>query len=235
MSNKEVYFGDLEKTRILEELSSIPFENRDIEWQKNLLSNIDDAGLASNDPQVIGGPDGFPYFVLNIPEHNKEFQSFVIKHMIPDFILDNGFGIVFNPSKGQPDWVFTHGDLVNYFLRQEFFSESNNWYTQIEDKTQENAELLVGQPSEYILPLQTRNILKKYLGQFTNKEVKILLTNRPSGEEFLQQIVFNLIPGDFESEEHFNGAMQHVGWFLPRHYTYASTAEESFGDHFQVL
>ncbi|BES63438.1 hypothetical protein [Dysgonomonas capnocytophagoides] len=233
--NKEVYYGDLEKTQALDKLFSVPFESRDESWKNTFLENVTDASFACNDPQVISGPDGFPYFVLNMPEPNKEFQCYVIKHMIPDFILDNGLGIVINPVKGQPDWVFTYGELVNYHLRNEFYTESKNWYIQTENRIKEDTQMLIGQPSEYIIPIQTRNILRQYLKQYTSTEVKIVLTNRPEGEEFLQQLTFNLTPSDFPSEDHFNGIMQNIGWFLPRHYTYASTSEETFGDHFMPL
>lgn len=233
--NKEVYYGDLEKTAVLDNLFAVPHEQRDQSWQQSFLSNVDDASFACNDPQVISGPDGFPYFVLNIPEPKKEFQCYVIKHMVPDFILDNGLGVAINPAKGQPDWVFTYGELVNYHLRKEFYTESNNWLVQTEKVVKENTELLVGQPSEYIIPAPTRNILKQYLKQYTNTEAKILLTNRAQGEEYIQQLVFNLTPNDFSSEEHFNGVMQNIGWFLPRHYTFASTSEETFGEHFMPL
>lgn len=233
--SKEVYYGDLEKTALLDNLFLTPHEQRNPEWQTAFLSNIEDASFACSDPQVMSGPDGFPYFVLNTPEPNKEFQCFVVKHMVPDFILENGIGIVVNPSKGQPDWVFTYGELVNYHLRKEFYSESKNWYIQTENQVNGDEQLLVAQPSEYIIPLQTRNIMKQYLKQYTNAEVKILLTNRAEGEEFLQQLVFNLTPSDFQTEENFNGVMQNLGWFLPRHYTYASTTEDAFGEHFMPL
>lgn len=233
--NKEVYYGDLEKTAALDKLFAIPHEQRDNNWQQSFLENVEEASFECNDPQVISGPDGFPYFVLNLPEANKEFQCYVIKHMVPGFILDNGLGVVINPSKGQPDWVFTYGELINYHLRNEFYTDSKNWYVQTENTLKENTEMLIGQPSEYVIPSQTRNILKKYLKQYTDVEVKFLLTNRPEGEEFLQQLVFNLTPSDFQSEEHFNGVMQNLGWFLPRHYTYASTLEDTFGDHFMPL
>lgn len=235
MDNQDVYYGDLEKTKILDGLFDVSLEQRNEDWQKEFLANVDDASFACGDPQVISGPDGFPYFVLNIPEKNKEFQCYVLKKIIPAFIFEHGFGVVFNPSKGQPDWVFTHGELVNYYLRGEFYTKSDNWYVQNQEVIQESEKLLVGQPSEYIIPPSVRDILRKYLAQYTKKEVKLVLTNRPHGEEFLQQIIFNLEPQDFESEEHFRGVMQNIAWFLPRHYTYASTSEITFGDHFQPL
>ncbi|SHG19856.1 hypothetical protein [Dysgonomonas macrotermitis] len=235
MSDKEVYYGDLEKTKIIGELFSAENESRNQEWQQTFLSNVADASFKCNDPQVIAGPDGFPYFVLNMPESGKEFQCYVIKHMVPDFIMEHGLGIVFSPSKGQPDWVFTYGNLVNYYLKGEFYTESKNWFVQTEETVKEDIKILVGQPSEYIIPTQTRKILKQYLKQYTETEPKIVLTNRPEGEEFLQQLVFNLTPDDFQSEDHFKGVMQNIGWFLPRHYTYASTLESTFGENFQPL
>lgn len=236
MAEKEPYYGDLEKTKILRALFNVDPELRDETWKQTFLANVTDASFICSNPQVINGPDGFPYFVLNIPEPNKPFQCYVIRNMITDFLLEQGLGIVINPEKGNPDWVFSYGDIVNHYLRNEFYTQSNNWDMNKRDEVLESEErVLVGQPSEYIIPEQTRHILRLFFESLQINNVKIALLNRPKGEEFSQQLVFNLTPDKFKDRNHFNTVMGYVFWFLPRHYSYASIDESTLGDNFQAI
>ncbi|PXV63334.1 hypothetical protein CLV62_11451 [Dysgonomonas alginatilytica] len=236
MTEKEPYYGDLEKTTILNELFKVEGELRDENWREKFFENVADASFACSDPQIISGPDGFPYFVLNTPEPNKQFQCYVIKNMIPDFLLEQGFGVVINPEKGNPDWVFSYGDIVNYHLKNEFYTKSDNWDMQKSDEVIAKEEkVLVGQPSEYIIPVQTRAILRMFFESLQITDAKIALLNRPKGEEFSQQLVFNLTPDKFKDREHFNTVMAYVSWFLPKHYSYASMEESSLGENFILV
>lgn len=233
MTEKEPYYGDLKKTEILTELFKVKGELRDEVWRDAFLANVADASFVCSDPQVISGPDGFPYFVLNTPEPNKPFQCYVINNMIHDFLLEQGLGVVINPEKGNPDWVFSYGDIVNFHLRNEFYTQSNNWDMQKADEVLESEEkVLVGQPSEYIIPEHTRRILRLFFESLQIKGAKIALLNRPKGEEFSQQLVFNLTPNKFKDREQFNGIMGYVSWFLPKHYSYASMDESTLGENF---
>lgn len=233
MTEKEPYYGDLEKTSILNELFAVEGEQRNENWRAKFLENVADASFVCSDPQVISGPDGFPYFVLNTPEPNKPFQCYVIKNMTTDFLLEQGLGVVINPGKGNPDWVFSYGDIVNYHLRQEFYSQSNNWDIQQSDEVITSQEkVLVGQPSEYIIPEHTRRILRLFFESLQITDSKIALLNRPKGEEFSQQLVFNLTPDKFKDRDQFNAIMGYVSWFLPKHYSYASMDEATLGENF---
>lgn len=66
---------------------------------------------------------------------------------------------------------------------------------------------------------------------------KVLLMSRhgSSGEEASQDLVFNLTPESFESEELFRSVTQHLAWFLPRHYSFAALGEKQLGDCFMPL
>ena len=79
------YLGDLEKTQIIFDLIRVPAEERDEQWQRSFLTNIVEASFRCGDPQVIAGPDGFPYVQLLMPKPNESFQCYVIDHMKDDF------------------------------------------------------------------------------------------------------------------------------------------------------
>lgn len=234
-SEKAPYYGDLVKTNILNELFKVSREQRDDKWNAKFLENVADASFVCGNPQVIEGPDGFPYFQLNIPEPYKKFQCFVIRHMKDDFLLDKGFGVAINPSKGQPDWVFSYGDIVNYHIRNEFYTKSENWDLPKQEIIKEKEEVLLGQPSESILPNQTRIVIRDFLKGIGLNDTKLLLMNRRKPNGFLQELVFNLTPDKFEKKEHYEGVMKSIAWYLPRHYSYVSMNESAFKDSFRPL
>jgi hypothetical protein len=153
--------GDLEKTQIIATLLEIPREERTESWVNQFLAALPLAAFRCGTPQLIAGPDGFPYFQLFVPAPGEEFQSYVIQEMISGFLVERGYGVVLNPGIGQPDWVLTYGDILNYHLNGSFFtldslfSNSSN----TEEEVAKGEEVMVGQPSDAILPSQTRKFL----------------------------------------------------------------------------
>ena len=67
------YLGDLNKTNEIFQLVNVPQEQRDENWNKSFLFNLSKASFRCGEPQVITGPDGFPYVQLFLPEPNKSF------------------------------------------------------------------------------------------------------------------------------------------------------------------
>jgi len=233
--SKEPYYGDLTKTKILRELFIVAREQRDDAWKINFFENVLDASFKCGDPQVIEGPDGFPYFQLNTPEPLQEFQCFVLRHMKDDFLLEKGFGVVINPLKGQPDWVFSYGDIVNYHLRNEFYTKSTVWNLPANETIKEEVKVLAGQPSESILPVQTRAVIREFLSGIGINDCKVFLMNRQKPEGYLQELVFNLTPDKFQKQEHYEAVMRSIAWYLPRHYTYVAMDESTMKENFQPL
>jgi hypothetical protein len=230
------YYGDLDKTKVLRALFETPQEQRNDFWRKTFLDNVAEASFACGQPQVIEGPDGFPYFQLNTPEPFKEFQCYVIKNMKDDFLLAEGFGVVINTSKNQPDWVFSYGDIVNYHIKREFYSISTEWNRPQNEVVQDKEQALIGQPSEAILPTQARAAIRKFLEGLSIYDAKIFLMNRRKpDEQFLQELVFNLTPDKFESHEYFEAVMRSIAWYLPRHYTFVSMHESGRENNFVAL
>jgi hypothetical protein len=230
------YYGDLDKTKVLRALFDTPQEQRNDFWTKTFLDNVAEASFACGQPQVIEGPDGFPYFQLNTPEPFKEFQCYVIKNMKDDFLLAEGFGVVINTSKNQPDWVFSYGDIVNYHIKREFYSVSTEWNRPQDEVVQDKEQALIGQPSEAILPAQARAAIRKFLEGLSIVDAKILLMNRRKpDEQFLQELVFNLTPDKFQSHEYFEAVMRSIAWYLPRHYTFVSMHESGRENNFVEL
>lgn len=233
------YYGDLHKTGLLMDLCETPIEKRDPEWAKEFLANLPQASFKTGDPQVITGPDGFPYFQLSFPEPGVEFQCFVVDNMVYDFLLSNGMGFVINPQKEQPDWVFSYGDVFNYALKKDFYNTDNTFFSKEapqDEKIAEDVQVMVGAPSEFILPVPVRAVIKSFLQFKGIKEPKVLLMSKEKDGVQVQDLVFNFTPKNFEKEEEFRATAQQLMWFLPRHYSVIFYDEnESLKGHFENL
>lgn len=237
----ETYYGDLEKTGILVDLSKVPQEKRNEAWLKSFISNVSLASFKAGDPQVITGPDGFPYFNLLLPEPGETFQCYVIDNMVFDFLATQGLGIVIGANKEQPDWVFTYGDVMNYAVKRDFYNKDNTFFnTEPADNKvtfASDKEIMVGQPSEFLLPKPTRDVLRGFLNFKGIKEPKVLLmsSNSTDGKQ-VQDLVFNFTPKNFSNEDEFRGTVQQMQWFLPRHYSVTFFDEDSsLKSHFEAL
>ena len=89
--------------------------------------------------------------------------------------------------------------------------------------------MLIGQPSEYILPAATRQVLSSFLQAQGINTPKVVLMQRKdkATNEISQELVFNITPDNFANEEGYRAAVRHLAWFLPRHYAYAGMKESA--------
>ena len=134
------------------DLFQIPQEQRDDNWRQTFYDNVQSASYACGNPQIFAGPDGFPYFVLKTPEANQPFESFCIRNMKDDFLLERGFGVAINPNGNSVDWVFSYGDIVNLHLNKEFFTKTDNVELENVVTIKKEEKVLLAQPSESYLP-----------------------------------------------------------------------------------
>jgi hypothetical protein len=203
------------------------------------LSLLPSASFRCGDPQVITGPDGLPYFQLFLPEPNTSFQCYVIDKMKDDFLLENGYGVVINPTGNQPDWVLSYGDILNFHLNQNFYTYEETPFskTNTDEDINETENVMIGQPSEELLPMKTRKIMEAFLKMNGIESPKVLLLMRHTNDNisFSQDLAFNITPDNFENEENFRYVMQTLAWFMPRHYSFVGLDEKNFSDTFSAL
>ena len=232
---KEPYYGDLEKTQILNELFTVAKDARDDQWQQLVIRNLAEASFRCGDPQLLTGPGGFPYFTLFIPEENQPFTCYVLSHMVDDFLFERGWGVVINLHGNQPDWLLTYGDVVNYKINKEFYSAPQVPDLPPSGILEKEEQVLVGQPSDLLLPPQVRDSMRQYLEQHGHKDVKIVLLSRQTPHGPVQQLIFNLTPDRFDSEEAYQAFTQSLGWFMPHHYLFGAMEEKVFKGQWAVL
>lgn len=231
------FLGDLEKTIIINQLMEVPFADRNEQWRDDFLSHIAGANLKLGDPEVIMSNDGFPYIQLQTVAPDESFQAFVLQNQL-DVILEQGFGVAINAQSGQPDWVFSYGDLVNLKLNHFFYSEVSLFSNPSEYLgIGQDEDILVGQPSEDIFPGYLRRQVKEFLQYSGVKNPKMMLIarNYTDEERASQDLVFNIMPTQFATEKDFNTIMNTVQWFLPKHYSFFGVDEMSIENGFQPL
>ncbi len=229
--------GDLEKTVMINTLMETPFEQRDELWRDRFLQSVDGANLKLSVQEVAIAEDGYPYFLLETVNSNENFKAFVINQQLPN-ILKNGFGIIINAQHARPDWILSYGDLVNLELNDEFYTDDSIFSKNQENITLSSEEqIVVGQPSEAILPLYLRRQLREFLIQGGIKTPKIMLLarNYEDAQRVTQDLVFNLTPSQFADKETFDGVLNTIAWFLPRHYSFFCIDETTLQNGFSPL
>lgn len=236
-NQQDSLLGDLEKTITINHLMDTAFPDRDEQWRDRFLEHIDGANLKLGDPEVLIHNDGFPYIQLQTVSADESFQAFVIKNQL-DIIMEQGFGIAINAQLQQPDWIFSYGDLVNLRLNDSFYTDDSIFS---DPRTYRNVnkdeEILVGQPSEEILPSFLRRQIREFLNHSGVKHPKVMLIarNYTDEERASQDLVFNIIPAQFATEKDFNAIMNTIQWFLPKHYSFFGVDELAIKNGFQPL
>ena len=225
---------DISKTYLVVELLKIPRAKRDANWHQVFYQHVATASFACGQPQLLTGPDGFPYFILRTPTPDQPFESFCIQNMKDDFLLGNGWGVVFNPAEDKTaDWVFTHGNIVNLHLNERFVSvidaadTKNIAFTRNVGFTTKAEQVMTGQPSENYLPRTTRAVLKTFLQSKGIKDPMVMMLSSHGEGKIIRKLAFNIHPEDYPVTSQLDHLMQQVGWFLPNDYILIPLSKKS--------
>jgi hypothetical protein len=228
--NKGKYVGDLSKTKIIRELCDVPRTDRDENWKHLFMENISTASFRCGNPQIIKGPDGMSYFHLLLPELNKEFECFVIKNIISDYLLSDGLGIAINADKDEPDWVFSYGDIVDFYLNGAFYTKkiTNPFTGIVTDVMIAENRVRIGPPSETYLPQKSRKVIREFLESFGLNPKICLVLWIDQGNQLTP--TFNIIPEMFKrtDSESFQSFLTFLQWYFPRHYKVVCIQENEY-------
>lgn len=228
---------DLSKTQQVQELFAVAPAQRGQDWRERFYAAIVDASMATPPGQVLHGPDGFPYFALNLPPAGQPFETFCVSHIL-DVCLKNGFGVVIQPEASPPQWVFPYGHL--WSLKEFGKFEVEQAAQAAARKTSGIAEdgdapgnagaagkIMAGQPSASFFPSYARKAVKQFLVEKTgNSNPSVLLVNDPRKDP-MQSLVFSIFAEDFAGQKDFEDVMYRLTWYLPSHYGLVSIAKDS--------
>ncbi|WP_374076120.1 hypothetical protein [Bdellovibrio bacteriovorus] len=198
------------------ELVNVPDEKRDHQWEVDFFMAITQSNLKLLHDSPQKGPDGWPYLLA---ETNAEATEPANKIM--QWLALKGVGLVVNPMKQYPDYVFTYGMLWH-------FKETGLFYRTAEEapvgtlEMQKGQELHAGPPAPHYLPQYVRNVLKQFFFDQSIHRPRILVM---STDRKHYDLAFSLESlGNPPTKEH-QGIAEAISWFLPPHYSVVLVSE----------
>lgn len=200
----------------LQELVSVPDEQRDQQWENNFFMALTQSNLKLLSESPQNGPDSWPYLLAETSDAATEPANKIIQ-----WLATKGVGLVINPMKSYPDYVFTYGMLWH-------FKETGLFYRNADAATVGTLELAKGQglhagpPSPEYLPQYVRNILKEFFRDQGVLRPRLLVMSQDRKHYDLAISLESL--GNPPIKEH-EGIAEAVSWFLPPHYSLVLVSE----------
>ncbi len=201
-----------------ERLVQLPESSRDDRWEKQFLDSILSMKVEVLDSgNTAKGPDGWPYLRVGTSGGSEPFEKIV------RWLAGRGIGLVVNPHKMVPDYVFTYGMLWN-FVETGFFVSP--WTPPAPGQVEigEENRPVVGPPTDKFLPPYVREILRELLTSqgFANPRI-LVATNKDYSESDL--VFANESVGSLNASEQRQLA-EALSWFLPLHYSLVFAPEQ---------
>ena len=203
----------------LREHLGVPEDERGAKWRHRFYDLVETARLTQRDPRIFLGPDGFPYYALDLPAEGED-GDIAVSDLV-DLATDRGFGIAIEPLEEVAAWVFTCGDLVTRrafggyeFPRIGVVPTESPTFRAVLKETQ-RMEILA--PDEVMLPAYVRPLLHEYFTRTLGIAHPGVLALVSPDQEPREQLVFRIARDDFADDEEFEAAIAGLTWFLPRH------------------
>jgi len=198
----------------------LPEAKRGMNWEKDFLKFFPSAFVTLTSEQAESGPDNFPYLLVEVkPDSTEPIQKII------EWLETRGIGLVVNPQKGYPDYIFTYGMIVNFKERGEFFTDTKI-RTEKDVAFKPEEKVLFGEPSVQYLPTQTRSLIKQFLQEQGILQPRALLAVLNPNTEFeAYDLLFSVESLGKPPENEHQGILQAISWFLPSHYSIAMVSE----------
>jgi hypothetical protein len=210
----------------LNELANVAEKERNSQWENQFFQALcqENINLVNSDPQY--GPDGWPYIFVKTDVQAQEPTQNVLR-----WLSERGLGLVVNPDKALPDFVFSYGMIWNFRETGYFYIPKAQRPSQDAIEFSNKEIKTSGQPSTSFLPLYARKILREFLQQQGILAPKILMISF-DGQQF--DLAFSLESfGNPPNDEHHE-LCEAISWFLPPHYSILLTHEEGLAP-FELL
>lgn len=196
-----------------------PESRRDEAWEAQFLDSILTMKVAVVQDTPQTGPDGWPY--LPVRTGGETIEPFI---RIVRWLSGRGIGLVVNPHKMVPDYVFTYGMIWNYIENGRFvlpLKPSPAGQVVLE----EGQKMVMGAPTEKYLPSYVRSVIREFLAAQGFPDPKILVISSPDYKSIDLAFSLDSLPG--VSEQGQKALADALAWFLPLHYSLAFLPERN--------
>lgn len=218
---------EMMQIRDLKTLVSTPDLARDERWELEFFDRLlqSEVHIVDSRPQL--GPDGFSYLLV---QSNGETAGEPAVKVI-EWLAQKGVGLVVNPEKDYPDYVFHYGMLWHYKERQRFFDPQAAKVEQGAFSIESGAKVKTGEPSPEYLPAYVREVLREFFKQQKIDNPKLLMVS-PDGVNY--DMCFSLESLGSPAEADHATLAEAISWFLPSHYSVGIVSEEGLPEFFPV-
>ncbi len=193
---------------------SQPPSLRNEEWHHKAFELMVDANVTIENDDPKAGPDGMPYMLASIKIDSKEPCQKLCR-----WLYEKGIGLVVNPQKQDPDFVFSYGMIWSFLATNSFLPK-----TAASEEEKKDIEVTPGQQyyfgdlTDDIIPKTPRDLIKEFFKQskIITPQVKLMSADQQSFDICFSRESLN---GLTEKEE--ANLMEKLYWFMPRHYSLA--------------
>jgi hypothetical protein len=194
-----------------EKLLLTPYSDRDESWESAFLSACTKQKYALISDSSEIGPDGFSYLLIaNDKDYFDRQQEGFID--LANWCLSKGVGLVLNPQKEYPDYIFTLG-MLWYFALHGVFKKTNLHQSEkfifLPGDSAKKVQL-----TNELIPDAIRNFIKMFLNQQQVVDPKILVLKQENHLDFIFSLESLGSPEDSDHKD----ICEALSWFLPTHY-----------------
>lgn len=227
---------DLDKTRSLERLFAIPEQQRDAAWTEAFLDAAWFASISVPEPNHFDGPDGFPYWRLNLPSAHTSFDSQCLANLARQCCEYQAGAAVFASAAdpdSNPQYVFSMGTLDSLLrfdspdgdpldrAESDPSSKTQTFFPAVDDPqheflvTAKAHDVLTGAPSRDFLPPYTARGIARYMTIVWGIEAPRvgLMVNTAIAPS--RALIIGRKRSSFASEEEIARELRRLSWFLP--------------------
>lgn len=198
----------------IEELFNTSPSERNESWINEFNNSLKNYTFERVNQNIFEDKAGMNYVNLKLSNQGKKIDEFI------DVCLKNGWGISINGNEENYDWLFTYGELTDFFLNNKFYSNqiSEPFVGNVVDRYLLNKQVTIGQPSEKYLPQITRLQIKNLLKSFGLENIQMALIWWRENNRLT--LAFEIVPEMFQdaTDESLEPLLKFIGWFLPNHY-----------------
>lgn len=226
-------FSQDDTTR-LHQLFATAREYRDDNWRAAFFSTCWNAAIWQPEPPHFNGPDGLPYYRLNLPAPGMRFEVESLASIAQECVERNAGVAFFADGGDKPDaaqWVVSMGE-IDSLLR---FGNADGDPIDLAEASQpssgvdaeqlsagherlmvtEEHQILLGSPSPDFLPSYSARAIHRMMSRvwgIADPRVTLMVDHylRPS-----RNLVIGRKQKDFANEDEARFEMQRISWMLP--------------------
>lgn len=215
------------------ELTNTPDDQRDTKWENQFFKALTEGFVELISDAPVNGPDGWPYIMVRTEGNNGTATATLAKpeptQKILHWLSTRGIGLVVNPEKPYPDFVFSYGMVWHFMKTGLFYRSDARPNTSVE--LSPNQAIHSGPPTEEYLPSGPRSILKEFLRDQGLLAPKILLI---STDRLNYDLAFSLESLKNPPATEHEGIAEAISWFLPPHYSILLVSEKGLPPFLQL-